>query len=37
MFARIGVMQAINRHKPEEFDPNHKSSHWGKRELKRDE
>ena len=24
------MMQAINRHKPEEFDPKQKSSHWGK-------
>jgi hypothetical protein len=37
MFARIGVMQAINRHKPEEFDPKRKPHHWGKRRLKRDE
>jgi hypothetical protein len=25
MFARMGMMQAINRHKPQEFDPKHKS------------
>jgi hypothetical protein len=25
MFARIGMMQAINRHKPVEFDPSHKA------------
>jgi hypothetical protein len=37
MFARIGGMQAINRHTPEEFDPKRKSPHWGKRKLKRDE
>jgi hypothetical protein len=37
MFARIGVMQAINRHRPVEFDPKQKSPHWGKRKLKRDE
>jgi hypothetical protein len=36
-FARIGMMQAINRHRPEEFDPKQKSPHWGKRKLKRDE
>jgi hypothetical protein len=36
-FARIGMMQAINRHRPEEFDPKRKSPHWGKRKLKRDE
>ena len=26
-FARIGMMQAINRHKPEEFDPKLKEPH----------
>jgi hypothetical protein len=32
------MMQAINRHKPEEeFDPKRKSPHWGKRKLKRDQ
>jgi hypothetical protein len=33
--ARIGMMQAINRHKPVEFDPKQKGPHWGKRKLKR--
>jgi hypothetical protein len=37
LFARIGMMQAINRHKPVEFDPKRKGPHWGKPELKRDE
>jgi hypothetical protein len=37
MFARMGMMQAINRHKLEELDPKRKSPHWGKRKLKRDE
>jgi len=37
IFARIGMMQAINRHKPVEFDPKRKSPHWGKRKLRRDE
>jgi hypothetical protein len=37
MFARMGMMQAINRHKPVAFDPNRKSPHWGKRKLRRDE
>ena len=37
VFARIGVLQAINRHKPEEFDPKRKSPHWGKRKHRRDE
>jgi hypothetical protein len=36
-FARIGMMQAINRHRPEEFDPKRKTPHWGKRKLKRDQ
>jgi hypothetical protein len=35
-FARIGMMQAINRHKPVEFDAKRKSPHWGKRKLARD-
>jgi len=29
------MMQAINRHKPMEFDPKRKSPHWGKRKLAR--
>jgi hypothetical protein len=37
MFARIGMLQAINRRKLEEFDPKRKSPHWGKRKLKRDQ
>jgi hypothetical protein len=38
MFARIGMMQAINRHRPKEFDlPPRKTTHWGKRKLRRDE
>jgi hypothetical protein len=37
MFAPMGMMQAINRHNPEEFEPKQKSQHWGKRKLKRDE
>jgi hypothetical protein len=37
MFARMGMMQAINRHKPEEFDPKRKSPHWGKRKVRRDQ
>ena len=36
-FARIGMMQATNRHKPEEFDPKRKSLHWGRRKLARDQ
>jgi hypothetical protein len=35
-FARIGVMQAINRHVERVFDPSGKDHHWGRRKLKRD-
>jgi hypothetical protein len=37
MFARMGMMQAINRHKLVEFGLKQKSPHWGKRKLKRDD
>jgi hypothetical protein len=37
MFARIGVMRALNRHVERVFDPTRKDTHWGKRKLKRDE
>jgi hypothetical protein len=37
MFARIGVMQAFNRHHVREFNPERKDSHWGRRKLKRDQ
>ena len=36
MFARIGVMRALNRHHVEEFKPT-KAHHWGRRKLKRDQ
>ena len=36
-FARIGMMQAINRHRAREFSTAHKATPWGKRKLKRDE
>jgi hypothetical protein len=36
MFARIGVMQALHRHHVQEFNPNHKEPHWGRRKLARD-
>jgi hypothetical protein len=32
-FARIGMMQAINRHHVEEFDTSRKKPPWGKRKL----
>ncbi|MCU1340284.1 MAG: hypothetical protein JWO19_5865 [Bryobacterales bacterium] len=41
MFARIGIMRALNRHVPSEarqrvFNPDRKDTHWGKRKLARD-
>jgi hypothetical protein len=36
MFARIGVMQALNRHVERVFDPSRKDHHWGRRKLARD-
>jgi hypothetical protein len=36
MFARIGVMQALNRHHVREFNPSQKQKHWGRRKLRRD-
>jgi hypothetical protein len=36
MFARIGVMRALNRHHVREFNPSQKAHHWGRRKLKRD-
>ena len=37
MFARIGIMRALNRGYVREFDTSRKDTHWGKRELKRDQ
>jgi hypothetical protein len=36
MFARIGVMRALNRHVQRVLNPNRKDPHWGKRKLARD-
>jgi hypothetical protein len=36
MFARIGVMKALNRHVGHVFNPDRKEHHWGKRKLARD-
>jgi hypothetical protein len=33
MFARIGIMRAINRHVERVFDSSRKQKHWGKRKL----
>ncbi|WP_438502179.1 hypothetical protein [Bradyrhizobium japonicum] len=37
MFARIGVMRALNRHHVPEFNPKGKEPHWGRRKLKWDQ
>ena len=37
MFARIGVMRALNRHVERVFNPDRKDHHWGKRKLARDQ
>jgi hypothetical protein len=37
MFARIGVMRALNRHVERVFNPDRKSPHWGRRKLTRDQ
>ena len=37
MFARIGVMQALNRHVVREFNPDSKDPHWGRQKLARDQ
>src|SRR5437660_165433 len=36
MFARIGIMRALNRHVERAFDPDRKDHHWGRRKLARD-
>jgi hypothetical protein len=36
MFARIGVMRALNRHVERVFRTDRKETHWGKRKLVRD-
>jgi hypothetical protein len=36
MFARIGVMRALNRNVVREFNPDRKDTHWGGRKLARD-
>jgi hypothetical protein len=37
MFARVGVLKALNRHVERVFDPTRKEHHWGARKLKRDQ
>jgi hypothetical protein len=36
MFARIGVMRALNRHAERVFNPDRKDHHWGRLKLARD-
>lgn len=36
LFARIGIMRALNRHYVPAFNPKGKEPHWGRRKLKRD-
>ena len=36
MFARIGLMRALNRHVERVFNPHRKEHHWEKRKLARD-
>ena len=35
MFARIGMMRALNRHVERVFDTSRNDHHWGRRELAR--
>ena len=37
MFARIGIMRALNRQHVPEFNPKGKEPHWGRRKLTRDQ
>ena len=36
MFARIGIMRALNRRLERVFNPDRKEHHWGRRKLARD-
>ena len=36
MFARMGIMRALNRHVERVFDSSRKEHHWGRRKLARD-
>jgi hypothetical protein len=37
MFARIGVVRALNRHVERVFNPDRKDTHWVRRKLARDQ
>jgi hypothetical protein len=36
VFARIGIMRALNRHVERVFNPDRKETKWGRRKLARD-
>ena len=36
MFARIGIVRALNRGFVREFNPDRKDTHWGRHKLKQD-
>jgi hypothetical protein len=36
MFARTGIMKAVDRGVERTFNPDRKDHYWGKRKLKRD-
>ncbi len=36
-FARMGMLQALNRHVERVFDTSRKEHHWGRRKLARDQ
>ena len=36
MFARVGIMRALNRHVERVFDSSRKDHHWGRRKLARE-
>jgi hypothetical protein len=36
IFAQMGMIQAIHRHRQRGFNPDRKDPHWGRRKLKRD-
>jgi hypothetical protein len=37
MFARIGVMRALNRNVERTLNSSRKDTHWGRRKLRRDQ
>jgi hypothetical protein len=37
LHARVGMLRALNQHVEQEFNPDRKDHHWGKRKLARDQ